>query len=65
MRKIDEFDSPGSDLADGGNRPRGANSDADEPSVVKIAPGGTAKFVTTDKRHNAETIKGMLTDGAA
>ena len=36
-----------------------------EPLFVKIAPGDTVKLVTTDKRHNAETIKGMLPDGAA
>jgi pseudoazurin len=36
-----------------------------EPSLVKIAPGDTVKFVATDKGHNAETIKGMLPDGAA
>src|SRR5215217_4819996 len=31
-----------------------------EPALVKIAPGDTVKFVSTDKGHNAETIKGML-----
>jgi pseudoazurin len=36
-----------------------------EPAMVKIAPGDTVKFVSTDKGHNAETIKGMLPDGAA
>jgi pseudoazurin len=36
-----------------------------EPAFVKIAPGDTVKFVATDKGHNAETIKGMLPDGAA
>jgi pseudoazurin len=36
-----------------------------EPALVKIAPGDTVKFVSTDKGHNAETIKGMLPDGAA
>lgn len=35
-----------------------------EPSLVKIAPGDTVKFVAVDKGHNAETIKGMLPDGA-
>ena len=35
-----------------------------EPALVKIAPGDTVKFVATDKGHNAETIKGMLPDGA-
>ena len=36
-----------------------------EPALVKIAPGDTVKFVATDKGHNAETIKGMLPEGAA
>jgi pseudoazurin len=36
-----------------------------EPSLVKIEPGETVKFVATDKGHNAETIKGMLPEGAA
>jgi pseudoazurin len=36
-----------------------------EPALVKIAPGDTVKFVSTDKGHNAETIKGMLPEGAA
>ena len=31
-----------------------------EPSLVKIEPGDTVKFLATDKSHNAETIKGML-----
>ena len=36
-----------------------------EPSFIKIAPGDTVKFLSTDKGHNAETIKGMLPEGAA
>jgi len=36
-----------------------------EPALVKVAPGDTVKFVSTDKGHSAETIKGMLPDGAA
>ena len=36
-----------------------------EPALVKVAPGDTVKFVSTDKGHNAETVKGMLPDGAA
>lgn len=32
---------------------------------MKIAPGDTVKFVATDKGHNAETIKGLLPEGAA
>jgi pseudoazurin len=35
-----------------------------EPSFVKLSPGDTVKFLVTDKGHNAETIKGMLPDGA-
>ncbi len=35
-----------------------------EPEVLKIAPGDTVTFVATDAGHNAETIKGMLPDGA-
>jgi len=31
-----------------------------EPALVKIEPGDTVKFVSTDKGHNAESIKGML-----
>lgn len=36
-----------------------------EPAFVKVTPGDTVKFLATDKGHNAETIKGMLPDGAA
>ena len=36
-----------------------------EPALVKIEPGDTVKFVSTDKGHNAETINGMLPEGAA
>src|SRR6266700_4479544 len=36
-----------------------------EPALIKVAPGDTVKFVATDKGHNAETIKGMLPEGAA
>jgi pseudoazurin len=36
-----------------------------EPALVKVEPGDTVNFVATDKGHNAETIKGMLPDGAA
>ena len=35
-----------------------------EPSLLKIAPGDTVKFVPTDKSHNAESIAGMLPEGA-
>ena len=36
-----------------------------EPAFVKIASGDTVKFLPTDKGHNAESIKGMLPEGAA
>lgn len=35
-----------------------------EPAFAKIAPGDTVKFLSTDKGHNAESIKGMLPEGA-
>ena len=35
-----------------------------EPDFVQAAPGDTIRFVPTDKTHNAETIAGMLPDGA-
>ena len=35
-----------------------------EPALVKVAPGDTVTFVPTDKGHNAETIEGMLPEGA-
>ena len=31
-----------------------------EPSLVKIEPGDTVRFVSVNKGHNAESIKGML-----
>jgi len=36
-----------------------------EPSLVKIAPGDSVRFVATDKGHNVESIDGMIPDGAA
>jgi pseudoazurin len=36
-----------------------------EPSLVKLSPGDSVKFIPTDKGHNAETIKGMLPEGAS
>ena len=36
-----------------------------EPALVRVEPGDTVKFVATDKGHNAESIKGMLPEGAA
>jgi pseudoazurin len=35
-----------------------------EPAFVKAAPGDTITFISEDKGHNAETIKGMLPEGA-
>ena len=35
-----------------------------EPALVKIAPGDTVKFVSVDKGHNAESVPGMLPEGA-
>jgi pseudoazurin len=34
-----------------------------EPAVVQATPGDSVRFVTTDKGHNVEAIKGMLPDG--
>lgn len=35
-----------------------------EPAFVLAAPGDTITFVSVDKGHNAETIKGMIPEGA-
>lgn len=35
-----------------------------EPALVRAAPGDTIRFVVADKGHNAETIKGMIPEGA-
>jgi pseudoazurin len=35
-----------------------------EPDFIRAAPGDTVRFIPTDKGHNAETIKGMLPEGA-
>ncbi|HEY0917750.1 pseudoazurin [Devosia sp.] len=35
-----------------------------EPALTKIQPGDTVTFIPTDKGHNAETIPGMLPEGA-
>ena len=34
-----------------------------EPAFIKAAVGDTVNFVSPDKGHNAESIKGMLPDG--
>lgn len=35
-----------------------------EPDYIEAAPGDTVTFVPTDKGHNAESIKGMIPEGA-
>jgi len=35
-----------------------------EPALVRLAPGDSIRFLATDKGHNAETIEGMLPEGA-
>ena len=35
-----------------------------EPDFVQAEPGDTITFIVTDKGHNAESIKGMLPEGA-
>jgi len=35
-----------------------------EPDFIAAEPGDTITFVPTDKGHNAETIKGMIPEGA-
>jgi pseudoazurin len=35
-----------------------------EPGGIKIAKGDTITFIPTDKSHNAETVKGLIPDGA-
>lgn len=35
-----------------------------EPDFVKAAPGDTIHFVATDKGHDAESVEGMIPDGA-
>ncbi len=35
-----------------------------EPSALKVAVGDTVTFVPTDKSHNAETVSGLIPDGA-
>ncbi|MGB7318954.1 MAG: pseudoazurin [Planktotalea sp.] len=35
-----------------------------EPAFLQIAAGDTVVFVPTDKSHNAESIKGMMPEGA-
>lgn len=35
-----------------------------EPDFVQAAPGDTIRFIPTDRTHNAETVPGMLPEGA-
>lgn len=35
-----------------------------EPDFLSVQPGDTVRFVPVDKGHNAESIKGMLPEGA-
>jgi pseudoazurin len=35
-----------------------------EPALIRAAPGDSVRFVAVDKGHNAETVKGMLPEGA-
>jgi pseudoazurin len=35
-----------------------------EPALVQIEPGDTVRFVPVDPGHNAESIKGMIPEGA-
>lgn len=35
-----------------------------EPALIRVAVGDTVNFIATDKSHNAETIPGMLPEGA-
>lgn len=41
-----------------------AGTMAFEPALTVVAVGDTVTFVPTDKGHNAETIKGMMPEGA-
>lgn len=45
---------------------KGANGDTMvfEPALTKVAVGDTVTFIPTDKGHDAQTIKGMLPEGA-
>lgn len=35
-----------------------------EPAFLAISPGDTVQFLATDRGHNAESIDGMMPDGA-
>lgn len=36
-----------------------------EPALVSLEPGDSIRFLAADKGHNAETIEGMLPEGAS
>ena len=43
----------------------GSDGDAQfDPQLLRISPGDTVRFVATDKGHNAQSIDGMIPDGA-
>ncbi len=43
----------------------GADGDMQfDPQLLKISPGDTVHFVAVDKGHNAQSIDGMIPDGA-
>ncbi len=46
------------------NKDANGQTMAFEPAFLKIQPGDTVRFVPTDKGHDAETIPGMLPEGA-
>jgi len=35
-----------------------------EPAFLQVAPGDTVTFIPTDRSHNAESIDGMIPEGA-
>jgi len=35
-----------------------------EPALIRVAAGDSIKFVPTDKSHNAESVRGMIPEGA-
>jgi pseudoazurin len=35
-----------------------------DPEFLRVAPGDTVRFVATDRGHSAESIDGMIPDGA-
>ncbi|WP_244266878.1 pseudoazurin [Polycladidibacter stylochi] len=35
-----------------------------KPDFLRVGPGDTVRFIPTDKGHNAQSIKGMIPEGA-